>query len=260
VTPRIGHSSPAFCHDAPEATLAACAEAGFDVWEIVADGRHALPSASKAIRKALPSYDVKLQLHAPIGDVNLGSLNPRMWELSVTTVEQALRTCPALDIRRVTIHPGNHSPLSRGHYDKLHEATRKALLRLEPLGQELGLQLLLENMPASWAFETDSPQRLLDLVEGTSYGLTFDFGHAHVAKRFDEFLAIAKRFGNVHIHDNKGQTDEHLTLDEGTIDWRKAVSSIQAGGYQGTYVIESRSHPSGAKSQALLRTHLATLD
>jgi sugar phosphate isomerase/epimerase len=255
----IGHSSPSFCHDDPAQTLEKCAEAGFDVWEIVGDGRHFLPEAAPAIKAAMPSYAVRLQLHAPIADVNLGSLNPRAWELSVRTVEESLQAAPALGIGIVTVHPGNHSPLSRGHYDKVHEATRRALRRLAPLAGDLGLSLLLENMTPSWAFETDSLGLLDDLIQGTGMGITFDLAHAHVADRVDEFLASAGRVRNVHVSDNKGRTDDHLPLGEGNVKWKKALDDLLTRGYSNTIVIESDGHESGAKSLALIDKHIKKL-
>lgn len=253
----IGHSSPGFCHDDPVETLKRCADAGFDVWEIVGDGRHFLPDARHALGEASPSYDVTLQLHAPIADVNIGSLNPRAWELSVATHEDSMRAAAQLGIENVTVHPGNHSPLSRGHYDKVHAATRRALQRLDAVAEEVGLSPNLENVPRNWAFETDRVDLLADLVEGTSFGLTLDLGHAHVAGHWDEFFDVVDRIRNVHIHDNQGDNDDHLTLDEGTVPWREAVRRLRAGGYRGTFVVESRSHASGAESRRLLKAALA---
>jgi sugar phosphate isomerase/epimerase len=257
MTAKIGHSSPSFCHDDPVTTLAACADAGFDIWEIVGDGAHFLPEAGPRIAEAAASYDMGLQLHAPIGDVNLGSLNPRMWDLSLRTQEETLHAAAEAGITRVTVHPGNHSPLSRGHYDKVHEATRRALGRLDRLGQELGLELNLENMPTGWAFETVSAELLADLTDPIDMGWTLDLGHAHVAGRWDEFFAQAARIRNVHVHDNQGVTDDHLTLDEGGVPWRDALDRLVAAGYKGAYIVESRSHASGAASLALVRDHLS---
>lgn len=253
----IGHSSPSFCHDAPVETLARCADAGFDVWEIVGDGRHFLPEAKGALKEALPSYDVTLQLHAPIADVNVGSLNPRAWELSVATHEDSMRAAAELDITNVTVHPGNHSPLSRGHYDKVHAATRRAIERLASVAEEHGLAPNLENVPRNWAFETDRAELLEDLVDGTPFGLTLDLGHAHVAGHWDEFFEIVERIRNVHVHDNQGDNDDHLTLDEGTVPWRDAVRRLRRAGYDGTFVVESRTHASGAASRRLLQQALA---
>lgn len=248
MTNALGHSSPHFCHDPIETTAGKMAAAGFDVWEIVGEGLHSPAQHVKEFQRVLPSFDLKVQLHAPFSDVNLGSLVPPAWELGVSTVTDALRGAAAIGVERVTIHPGNHTALSRGHYGKVHEATRHALRKLDDVGNELGLTLCLENMPSSWVFETDSMEKLLDLTQGTELQLCLDLGHAHVARRLEEFLAHATKFANVHLHDNKGDYDAHLTLGQGTLPWQDAVHRLAAGGYRGTLVVESNSHESGAES------------
>lgn len=248
----IGHSSPSFCHDSIEATVRRMASAGFEVWEIFGEGGHAPQDHGAEFRKVLPSHSLKVQMHAPISDVNLGSLFPQAWDLSLATVEAALRGAATVGVGRVTIHPGNHTTLSQSHYGKVHEATRRALRRLDDVGNDLGLELCLENMPSGWFFETESAQKLLDLTQGTEFKLCLDLGHAHVAKRLPEFLDHVDRIANVHIHDNRGDFDAHLTLGEGTVPWQEAVRTLVAGGYRGTFVVESQGHPSGEASRKKL--------
>lgn len=253
---KIGHSSPTFCHDPIAKTAKAIQDQGFEVWEIVAEGLHDPWEHRVEFKDVLPSYNLKTQLHAPLSDANLGSIVPEFWELSVRHVERALRGAAIIGATRVTIHPGNHTALSRGHYKKLHAQARKAVKRLDKTGRDLGLELCLENMPTGWAFETDSLEKLLDLTEGTEFKLCYDLGHAHVAQRLKEFDKAAKKIANVHLSDNKGDFDAHLTLDEGTLPWRDSLAKLLKGGYKGTFVVESRTHDSGAQSQRLLEALL----
>lgn len=256
MTHPIGHSSPSFCHDPVAKTAQQMAEAKFDVWEIVGEGLHSPQAHLKEFLAVLPSYSFQVQLHAPISDVNLGSLYPAAWELSLETVKASLIAAAQIGVTRATIHPGNHTPLSRDHYGKLHEASRKALRRLDDVGNEHGLELCLENMPTGWAFETDSLEKLLDLTQGTEFRLCLDLGHAHVAKRIDEFLGRPQAIRNVHIHDNKGDVDAHLTLGEGTVPWQDAARRLVSGGYAGPFIVESKNHTSGRASQARLQETL----
>lgn len=252
----VGHSSPAFCHDPIEDTMAHVAKDGFTVWEIVGEGGHDPWAHRKEFQRHQPSYGLELQLHAPLSDANLGSLVPHFWDLSVRTVERALRGARAIGASRVTIHPGNHTPLSRGHYPRLHEQARRAVRRLDRTGRDLGLELCLENMPTGWAFETDSARKLLDLTEGTEFRLCFDLGHAHVAKRLEEFVRAGRRIGNVHVHDNRGDFDAHLTLDEGNLPWRRTLEGLLRKGYRGSWVVESRDRRSGKESLRRIRAFL----
>ncbi|MBI2077189.1 MAG: sugar phosphate isomerase/epimerase [Euryarchaeota archaeon] len=253
---RIGQSSPAFCHLPIAAVADRISKAKFQVWEIFGEGGHFLPDHEAEFAKVLPSHSFEAQLHAPISDNNIGSLNPRARDLALRTHEDTMGAAARLGIERVTIHPGNHSPLSRGHYGKLHELTRQSLRRLDAVALELGVELFLENMALGWAFETVSMDQLLDLTQATEIGTCLDVGHAHISKRLPEFLGFASRFGNVHLHDNKGVMDDHLTLGEGEIPWKGAVQALVADGYRGTFVIESRDFASGEASLGVLGPHL----
>lgn len=252
----VGQSSPSYSHEPIRSVAERMAADGFDVWEIFGEGRHYLPEAEKEFAALLPSFGFRAQLHAPISDVNLGSLNPRAWDLALRTQEETFAAAARLGIERVTLHPGNHSPLSRGHYGRVHEQSRKAVRRLDTLALELGLTVCLENMALGWAFETVSMDQLLDLTQGTEMSCCLDIGHAHISKRLPEFLRFADRFGNVHIHDNKGVTDDHLTLGAGDVPWRSTVEQLVNGGYRGTFVIESRDFASGRESLGLLSAAL----
>lgn len=253
----IGQSSPTFSHEPVASVAERIAADGFEVWEIFGEGRHFLPDHEDEFARVLASHSLRPQLHLPMSDVNIGSLNPRAWELAVRIHEESIAAAARLNIERLTIHPGNHTPLSRGFYGKVHEQTRQALRRLDTVALEHGVTLCLENMARGWAFETCTLDQLLDLTQATEIGYCLDIGHAHISRRLPEFLKFAERLSNVHIHDNRGVNDDHLTLGEGEVPWRDAVRQLLAGGYRGTLVVESGDFASGRRSGELLRAELA---
>ena len=94
-------------------------------------------------------------------------------------------------------------------------------------------------MPAYPFTMCKRPDELLSLLEGTEIGVCFDVGHAHVSGTMDSFFAHSPGFVNVHIHDNRGERDEHLPIGDGSIDFQRVLEGLQ--GYTGKMVIESRS-------------------
>jgi len=56
----------------------------------------------------------------------------------------------------------------------------------------------------------------------------------------------------MHVHDNNGQSDEHLPIGDGTVDW-EAVGQAIARDYSGILVIEGRRIEEGKKSLSVTR-------
>ena len=59
----------------------------------------------------------------------------------------------------------------------------------------------------------------------------------------------------VHVHDNRGRTDDHLVPFEGTIDWPGAMTAIQKVGFDRTMMLEIAAH--GSTKDTLARAQKA---
>ena len=88
---------------------------------------------------------------------------------------------------------------------------------------------------------------MMDLLEGTNLPVCVDIGHANTTGQLDQILdATEGRIMNIHIHDNDGKQDQHLTVGDGNIDFRHVLDKLR--GYSGRYVIESKSFESAVDS------------
>ena len=82
--------------------------------------------------------------------------------------------------------------------------------------------------------------------------MTFDIGHANTAGQVESMVeTFGDRIANIHIHDNHGQKDEHLTIGDGDIDFRRVVGMLP--NYDGRFIIESKTLESALESQRRLR-------
>jgi len=230
----------------------------FAAWEIVAEGRHYLPDIEKRFLAATSTFDIKFSVHAPLSDINIGSLNPRARERSVQEVCETLRAAGRMNIDLCTIHPGFYGPLGMLDKPAVGEMTRDSLAAIEDVAQDSGVRVALENMPEMGQMMMGrTPQELLRLLEGFDFGICFDIGHAHTARTIDDFLRLKDRVINVHIHDNLGDRDAHLPIGEGNIDFKKVLRGLS--GYDGRYVIEARSLTDGVLSRDRLQNLLSSL-
>ena len=83
-------------------------------------------------------------------------------------------------------------------------------------------------------------------------GFTFDVGHANTVGLVNDFLdLLAEKISHVHIHDNMGKKDEHLSLGRGNINWKLVMERLSD--YKGVFVTEMGSVEEGIQSLDYLR-------
>jgi sugar phosphate isomerase/epimerase len=251
---KIAVSSPSFSH-APVEKLAPQIFSEFGAWEIVAEHRHHLSKIRGYLREYLGSHQVELRVHAPLSDINIASFSDRVREASLSDVLETIRMAGGLGAKCVTVHPGLVSPSSSLDQDRVRALVRESLLKVSKASEEHGVPVAIENMPRiRWLIFRD-PDELLKVIEGTGLGICFDAGHANTSGNVDAWLELAPRFINVHLHDNRGERDEHLVLGEGTVPFDKILKALH-GVYKGAYVIESADLPQGIQSRDILKKRL----
>jgi sugar phosphate isomerase/epimerase len=252
---RIAVSSPSFSH-VPVERMAPEIFSQFDSWEIVAEHRHHLSRIKGFLREYTESHDVHLSVHAPLSDINIASFSDRVREASLADVLETVRISGELGIRCVTVHPGLVSPTSSLDLDRVRSLVREAAHVLSKASVEHGVPVAIENMPTIKWLIFREPEEVLKAIEGTELGICFDAGHAHTARNTDAWLELQDRFVNIHLHDNRGERDEHLVLGEGTVPFEKVLDALH-GRYKGAFVIESSDLPAGVRSRDVLKSWLS---
>ncbi|HOB18574.1 MAG TPA: sugar phosphate isomerase/epimerase family protein [Candidatus Methanoculleus thermohydrogenotrophicum] len=229
-------------------------EIGYTGWEIVADGNYRLddPVNFAAIRENLASTDLLVTVHAPYSDLNLASLNYPIWRESIRQICCCI--CHAAELTdRVTIHPGFVSPMGKLVPEKVWEMQKTALVEIGRYAEDHGVLACVENMINIRDFLCRYPEEILGLTEGIlGIGITLDVGHANTNGQVDAFLKYVGEVDHLHIHDNHGQSDEHLALGDGVIAWEK-VGQVIARDYSGPVVIEGRTLEEAKRSLAAFR-------
>ena len=227
---------------------------GYSGWEIVADGNYRLddPSNVRRIDDAISRTDLGITVHAPYGDLNLATLNYPIWRESIRQICTCIEKASSwTDI--VTIHPGYLSPVGKMMPGKAWEQQKMALKEIGACALEHSVTACLENMISIKEFLCRVPSELLGMtgdIEGV--GITIDLGHAHTMGKVAEFLPYLSQANHLHIHDNHGESDEHLALGAGTIDWEVVGRQI-ARDYRGIAVVEGRSLEEGKESLQLVK-------
>jgi sugar phosphate isomerase/epimerase len=110
------------------------------------------------------------------------------------------------------------------------------------------VRLCVENMPGFKFFLGQTAEQMSELLEGTNLPICLDIGHANTTGQLNEIIdVLGSRIMNVHIHDNDGKQDQHLTIGEGTVDFDDCLKRLSS--YGGRYIIECKTLESGSESQ-----------
>jgi len=246
----IGISSVAFCQT-PFMNMAELVSEEFKLWEFLSEGEDRLELARDGIKYARDSLGMKFQVHAPLSDVNIGSVHEPMRLAAINEIKQTILMCRQLDIPLVTIHPGFVQGIAFLDRARALEMTKASAREIAAFATEHSITAVIENLPANMNGTCTTAAELIEVVESAGLGICFDMGHANTAGQVDELLKLVNRFGNVHLHNNEGQWDQHNRIDDGSADIRKVVSTLKKS-YSGNMIIESTDLESGVESKRTL--------
>ncbi len=157
-------------------------------------------------------------VHAPLyGDADWGQLGGLA--VSVAYLERRLRIDSmdeikrALDIADQSAFSLPHRPhgscRTRNTMLSKFDAVMTSLEHLKVSAKERGVQLLLENVPN----ELGTPERLVEFLQYSRLNvkICFDTGHAHMTQGLHRaFETLRPYIASTHVHDNRGEKDDHL--------------------------------------------------
>ena len=224
--------------------LGQIAEAGFEGVEIFCARSHfeySMKPEIQAMAGALEQHHLQLvSLHAPTSR-DISAMRESGTPLSICEVER-VRRIEAMDEFKRAIDVADELPFTRfilhmgGSRETADPRKRDAAFSsLEHLilhARHAGVTICVENTTS----EMGDPAYLRAFVDETRLtGLRFNFdiGHAHLAdwpqgERLEKsFSPLRELVSSVHLHDNRGEKDEHLPPFDGTIDWTAAIKLLK---------------------------------
>ena len=227
------------------ALLAQINEHGFSALEVFCSRAHfdygskqeiqALKSALEANRMTLSS------LHAPTGK-DLSATRESGTPLSICEVER-VRRIEAMDEFKRAIDVSEELPFSRmvlhmgGSREtadpRKRDAAFSSLEHLVLHAHHAGVTLAIENTTSEMGDPTYL-RAFVDETRLTGLRFNFDIGHANLAdgpaeERIEKgFAPMKDLIAAIHLHDNHGEKDEHLSPFDGSINWEAAIPLLKS--------------------------------
>ena len=224
----------------------------FRHWEIFSELEHYAPLVSLEHSDLVRGSDLTFSVHTGIADINVASNNERLREAAVANIVAEMKAANDLDIDTVTVHPGIINLAVKGVRDRSIAQARISMKEIEHYSAEYGLYTCIENMPNFPVMLGIQADELNEIIDGTDLSVCFDIGHANTSGQIDRMVELfGDRIRNIHIHDNLGEKDDHLTIGDGRVDFGHVLGLLR--NYRGRYIIEARSLESAVESQARLR-------
>ena len=232
-----------------------------DLWEVVDSEHHSLDKLRVSRLKGLVGIGFKMSLHCPYDPwINIADKEPARRKQSMNRVKESIDAAAELEAVSFNLHPGTCMGFEE---DKriMSILNSDAITSLFDYAYSRGVLLSVENMPPNQGYFLVTPQEFLTIEEerGLDLKVTLDPGHANLAGLVDDFLrTLGERVSEVHVHDNKGELDEHLAVGLGSIDWLKIVREVCSRSEMIYFVAETYEHP--FKSVAWLKEKTSTIE
>ncbi|MFW5488809.1 MAG: sugar phosphate isomerase/epimerase family protein [Desulfovibrio sp.] len=231
-----------------------CPEIGLD-----ADSLDQLPEQyHHDLAQRLRDAGLKCSVHLPFLELRPAAEDPFIREASRKRLEVGMRIARIYDPAHMVGHPSlqdvyfeNSAELQRSNSCQ----TWGSLLDEWPGHPPLFLENTLETEP-------DLLVALLSVVQDKGVGVCFDIGHwnsfANGSKRknLEEWIAAFAPFRmHLHLHDNNGESDQHLGMGQGTIPWDEFEQQLDKYDIHPTATGEPHTRDAFKHSAAFLQGH-----
>ena len=113
--------------------------------------------------------------------------------------------------------------------------------------KDSGVDACIENLPNITDFMFMDVNQLNDTLVKLDLPMTMDIGHAHT-NGFTPDEIYFDSIKHIHVHDNPGDEDSHLTLGEGSLAVNDFFDVFMNKRYDGIYMLELHSVDSIKKS------------
>lgn len=196
-----------------------------------------------AIREHSEKIGIKLvQAHAPMGDP-IGSEQCLDNSHFIRDTLRCVDAAGAFGVENLVIHSGYRMGISK---EECFRENREFFLKILERAERFGLNILVENfnkMCIDGVFWIDNAQDLFDFIEYVDHPLlhgVWDVGHANLQSmaQEDEIRILGSHLKALHIQDNDGAKDDHLTPFLGTLDLDSVMRGLAEVGYDGYFTFE----------------------
>ncbi len=214
----------------------------------------------KRLAALLEQNGLEVTIHGPFTDLSPGGQDRRVKEVTRNRFLKTMEWARILRPKTIVFHPGYEKRQFDENVDLWLESSVETWSPLVEEAEKSGLVFAIENV-----FEEtpDSLKRLLDRVHSSHFRFCFDTGHYHAFSMRKVSLsgwidALGGYLGEVHLHDNHGEKDEHLPMGEGGFDFTQFFALLSGKGLKPVFTIEPHEEAHLRRGWAAARKYIGT--
>ena len=244
--PEIGLSM-LYCLDEPFNTaLKRLPEVTVQHIEVPDEGLHTLNKRRvKELKKAAETHNLDFVVHAPWAGINIATPSPDLRHAVLKRLTKSLVLAGQLDCRLWLFHPGSKTGLSHIYPGKDWQLNLQSVRALLKVSRKEGVEIAIENTPEPFPSLMKSVNDFHKFYEELydDISMVLDVAHANLNNQIQDFVEqFSKKIVHLHVSDNKGDSDLHMGLGHGNIDWKAFAKSVKTADYSNLIVIESTDH------------------
>lgn len=171
---------------------------------------------AKTLAEALERNRLEVSFHGPFMDLSPGGMDRKIKAVTVDRFSKTIELARSFKPKMIVFHPGYEKWTFDGNEGLWLESSLETWEPLVKKASELGLTFAIENV---YEEGPDTLKALLGRFDSLHFRFCFDTGHHHVFGKSPLPVwmeSLGRYLGEVHLHDNHGQMDEHLPVGEGT--------------------------------------------
>ena len=193
---------------------------------------------ARTLHNSLKKRGLKTTIHAPFMDLSPGGVDSKIKKSTLERLDQTLEVGALFAPRLIVFHPGYNKWFFDNNVDLWLEnslVTWKELLRK---AEHLKIPLAVENI---FEEEPSSLYKLISKLNSPYFNFCFDTGHFNLFSTVtmeEWFISLGSFIREVHLHDNNKNSDDHLPLGDGGIDFPLFFKLLKKYGVTPIYTIE----------------------
>ncbi|MBF0327613.1 MAG: sugar phosphate isomerase/epimerase [Nitrospirae bacterium] len=199
-------------------------------------------------------HSPSLSFHAPFFDLSPGAVDSGVRAATIHRFNQVLDAAEILKPKCIVFHPGyekwKYALNMKLWLEKSIETWKPLNARAESIGVKIAIENIFEEEPSNL-------KMLVEEMASANFGICFDTGHFNLFSKVPlaEWLSSLKKyFFELHLHDNDKSFDQHLSIGDGSFDFKKFFSEIE--GIDCIYTIEAHNPERVMKSIERLKNYV----